>query len=160
MRKLVQKVVEIDTSYSYDKDVLQKKLDELSKDGWELCGQIGIFHIVKRWEEETRVYQGGYCQPQDYGSNRPYTPPYNPGYMNNNGYGYGYNNYRYGYGYNNGYNQGFNGFPNFNQNSNQPYGYQNPQPQPQQQYNPSVFGTPVFNDKNNYNNSKEDEDED
>lgn len=160
MRKLVQKVVELDTLYSSDKTLLQSKLDELSKDGWELCGQVGIFHVVKRYEEETKVYQGGYFQPNQ--PNNPFNnqqPPYY-GYNggNGSGYGYGYNNYGYNYNYNNSYNPGYR--PNFSPNP--PFGYQNyNQPQPQQPpYNPSIFGTPVYNQGNKYNNSKEDEDED
>lgn len=154
MRKLVQKLVELEPYLSNNKELLQAKLDELSKDGWELCGQVGLFHIFKRWEEEVKVYQNGYdsqpnYQPGYYGNN------YNSGF---NGYGYGnYNNYRppFQQQYYNNYNNNNYGY------RPQPYnnGYQ---PQPSfNNYNPGMFGTPVSQNQNNpFNNSKEDKDDD
>lgn len=91
MKKLVQRVVEINPVIESIPEKLQKFLDDKSKDGWEYSGQIGMFYVFKRWEEETQVVQneGGYGG-------------YNPGYQTYNP------------------NQGYRPYPNFQQFNPQP----------------------------------------
>lgn len=105
MRKLVQKVVDINPSIESIPSRLQEFLDNMSRDGWEYCGQIGMSCVFKRWEEEPVVcqdrrnygstpytpynnsnYQGGY---------RPYTPNFQP-YQNHNPQPYPYNPSNFG----------------------------------------------------------------
>lgn len=84
MKRLVQRVEDIGIGIQSFPDKLQKYLDEKSKDGWEYCGQLGMFYVFKRWEEEPRVVQGGgnpiygssYNNNYSNPSYRPY--PYNP----------------------------------------------------------------------------------
>lgn len=70
MRKLVQKLVDIDPVILSNPEGLQRRLDEMSSKGWEYSGQIGLYYVFKRWEEETKVYEPTYKPP--------YTPPYTP----------------------------------------------------------------------------------
>ena len=63
---------------------LQKYFDRKSSEGWEYCGQIGIFHLFKRWEEIPNVVEGGSSNVygQGYNPYRPqtYQPSYQPTY--------------------------------------------------------------------------------
>lgn len=101
MRRLVQKVVDINPAISADKRRLQEYFDKKSSDGWEMCGQIGIYYVFKRWEEVPNVVEGGngyssYNSYQTFG--QPTYRPYQPQtpYFNPNGgtsYGTSYNSY-------------------------------------------------------------------
>lgn len=92
MKKLVQKVVDIDPRFSTNPESLQAYLDKKSSEGWEFCGQIGLFYVFKRWEEVANVVDNsngnvwngntmGGAYTGNYGYN-PYRPqvyqPYNP----------------------------------------------------------------------------------
>lgn len=84
MKKLVQKVFDINPSLMSSPERLQKYFDRKSSEGWEYCGQIGIFHLFKRWEEIPNVVEGGSSNVygQGYNPYRPqtYQPSYQPTY--------------------------------------------------------------------------------
>lgn len=86
MKKLVQKVIDINPSIESIPSKLQEFLNHMSADGWEYCGQIGMSYVFKRWEEEPVVVQGGNnygngnnnYSPYNGNNYRPYNPYYNP----------------------------------------------------------------------------------
>lgn len=91
MKKLVQKIFDINPMDMSDAHRLQEFIDKKSKENWEYCGQIGLFYVFKRWEEEPSVVNGGSSSfrqspPQYQGTYGQYNPggmygrEYNPGY--------------------------------------------------------------------------------
>lgn len=77
MRKLVQRLFDINPYVISDSSRVQEFLDKMSRDNWEYCGQIGLYYVFKRWEEEPNVISGGsgsFYQPQ------PNPPSYGNGY--------------------------------------------------------------------------------
>lgn len=89
MRRLVQKVFDINPGATSNPDRLQRYLDKKSSEGWEYCGQIGLFYVFKRWEEIPNVVDGGnnYGQAPYFGGSQYRPPqsfqPYNPYSPNN-----------------------------------------------------------------------------
>lgn len=90
MRRLVHQVVDINPSISSFRDKLQEFFDMKSKDGWEYCGQVGLFHVFKRWENAPEVIEGtpyngnGYGYQPYGGYGGQYRPTYQPQpYFNN-----------------------------------------------------------------------------
>lgn len=79
MKRLVQRVFDINPSIMSDSVRLQSFFTKMSEDNWEYCGQVGIFYVFKRWEEEPNVVNGGSSsfrqQPQQ---SSPYFGQYNP----------------------------------------------------------------------------------
>lgn len=118
MKKLVQKVVDINPSYTTSPEILQKYLDKKSSEGWEFCGQIGLFYVFKRWEEVANVVDNS-----------------NGNVWNGGSYGGSTNNYGSYY-------------SQFRPQVYQPYNPNpQPQTYQQPQYNPGQFGVRVKPDE-------------
>lgn len=90
MKKLVQKVFDINPALMSDSVRLQNFLNKMSDDNWEYCGQLGIFYIFKRWEEEPDVVKGGSSSFRNQSNDTPYFGGYSP-----NPPSYGFPNQQY-----------------------------------------------------------------
>lgn len=86
MKRLVQKLVDLNPAITSNASKLQELLDSESSNGWEFSGQIGLFYVFKRWENVPDVVEGG-------NPNSPYNP-YSSG-INRYGYGSGGGSYPY-----------------------------------------------------------------